>query len=72
MHSLANETGGFSVTGTDAFAAAFTRIVSDFSEYMLGYYSSRRDAAVPLRRNEVRINRSGVKAFYRSTYVAPR
>ena len=73
MHSLADETGGFSVTGTDAFADAFKRIVSDFSEYyLIGYYSARRDVTAILRRNEVRVNRSGVKAFYRSTYVAPR
>lgn len=73
MHSLADETGGFSVTGTDAFADAFKRIVSDFSEYyLIGYYSPRRDVTAILRRNEVRVNRSGVKAFYRSTYVAPR
>jgi VWFA-related protein len=67
MHSLANETGGFSVSGTDAFADAFKRIVSDFSEYyLLGYYAGRRDAGQPLRRSEVRVNRSGAKAFYRS------
>jgi VWFA-related protein len=72
MHFLANETGGFSVTGTDGFADAFKRIVSDFSEYyLLGYYSDRRALAPPLRRNEVRINRSGARAFYRSTYIAP-
>ena len=72
MHFLANETGGFSVTGTDGFADAFKRIVSDFGEYyILGYYSDRRDLAPPTRRNEVRVNRPGAKAFYRSTYVAP-
>ena len=72
MHFLANESGGFSVTGTDGFADAFKRIVSDFGEYyILGYYSDRRDLAPPVRRNEVRVNRPGTKAFYRSTYVAP-
>lgn len=73
MHLLANESGGFAVTGTDGFADAFKRIVSDFSEfYLLGYYSDRRDVGAPLRRNEVRVNRPGMKAFYRSMYVAPR
>ena len=72
MHVLANETGGFSVTGTDGFADAFKRIVNDFGEYyLLGYYSDRRDLGRPIRRNEVRVNRPGTKAFYRSTYVAP-
>jgi VWFA-related protein len=72
MHFLANESGGFSVTGTDGFADAFKRIVNDFGEYyILGYYSDRRDLGPALRRNEVRVNRPGTKAFYRSTYVAP-
>ena len=71
MHFLANESGGFSVTGTDGFADAFKRIVGDFGEYyVLGYYSDPRDLAPPIRRNEVRVNRSGTKAFYRSTYIA--
>ena len=70
MHSLANESGGFSVTGTDEFADAFKRIVGDFGEYyLLGYYSNHRDAGGRLRRNEVHVNRPGTKAFHRSTYV---
>lgn len=73
MHSLANETGGFSMTAIGVSTDAFERIVSDFGEYyLLGYYSSRRDSSEPARRNEVRIDRPGAKAFYRSTYVAPK
>lgn len=73
MHSLAMETGGFSMTLVGASADAFERVVSDFGEYyLLGYYSSRRDSIGLARRNEIRINRPGTKAFYRSTYVTPK
>jgi VWFA-related protein len=73
MHILADETGGFVVTGTNSFNKAFDRIVSENSSYyVVGYYASNDKADGSLRKNVVTVNRPGMQVLYRAAYVAPR
>jgi VWFA-related protein len=73
MHVLADETGGFAVTGTNSFSKAFDRIVAENSSYyVIGYYSSNDKADGSVRRNTITVGRSGVQVLYRAAYVAPR
>lgn len=73
MHVLADETGGFVVTGTNSFTKAFDRIVSENSSYyVIGYYSSNDKADGTLRKHAITVDRSGLQVLYRASYVAPR
>jgi VWFA-related protein len=73
MHVLADETGGFVVTGTNSFNKAFDRIVSENSSYyVIGYYSANEKTDGTLRKNVITVDRSGMQVLYRAAYVAPR
>jgi VWFA-related protein len=73
MRVLADETGGFVVTGTNGFDKALDRIVRENSSYYLvGYYSTNSKADGSVRKNEVKLARKGLKALYRASYLAPR
>jgi VWFA-related protein len=73
MRVLADSTGGFVVTGTNAFDKALARIVSENSAYyVIGYYSTNSKTDGSVRKNEVRLARKGLKALYRASYMAPR
>ena len=70
MHALADETGGFSLRNSEDFKNAFERITLEMSQYsLLGYYSTHAGGD-PRHKTEIRISRSGTKAFYRRAYVA--
>jgi len=71
LRRVADETGGFAVTNTDAVSQAFDRVVAENSAYyLLGYYPSetRKDGA--FHRLEVRVNRPGARIRARSGYIA--
>jgi VWFA-related protein len=71
MHVLADETGGFALTGTNNFNKAFDRIVAETSSYyVIGYYSSNDKTDGTLRKNTITVDRSGLQVLYRPTYVA--
>jgi VWFA-related protein len=72
MRILADETGGFAVTGTNSFNKAFDRIVSENSAYyLIGYYSSNDKPDGTLRKDAITVNRPGAQVLYRPAYVAP-
>ena len=72
MHVLADETGGFALTGSNGFNKAFDRIVAENSSYyMIGYYSSNDKTDGTLRKNTITVDRSGLQVLYRAAYVAP-
>jgi VWFA-related protein len=72
MHVLADETGGFVLTGTNAFNKAFDRIVAEnTSYYVIGYYASNDKTDGTLRKNTITVDRSGLQVLYRAAYVAP-
>jgi VWFA-related protein len=72
MRIVADETGGFVVTGTNAFNQALDRIVRESSSYYLLGYSSTKAADGKFRKTEVKLARSGVQLFYRPGYLARR
>ena len=70
MHALADATGGFSIRNSEDFKNAFERITLEMSQYyVLGYYSTHTGGDAT-HKNEIRVSRSGTKAFYRRAYVA--
>jgi VWFA-related protein len=70
---IADQTGGFAVTGTSALNPIFDRIVSENSSYYLvGYYSTNETANGEFRENEITLSQDQFKAFYRPGYFAPR
>jgi VWFA-related protein len=73
MHILADDTGGFVVTGTNSFTKAFDRIIAESSSYyVIGYYASNDKADGTVRKNTISVDRSGLQVLYRAAYVAPR
>ena len=69
MRTLAEETGGFAVLNSNDFDPALKRIDAETSDYyVLGFYSSNRDAAKRVRELEVRVRRPDVKVFSRRYY----
>jgi VWFA-related protein len=73
MHVLADDTGGFAVTGTNSFRKAFDRIVQEnTSYYVIGYYSTNDKSDGSVRKNEIQVSRPGVHVWHRPAYVAPR
>jgi VWFA-related protein len=73
FHVVAEQTGGFAVTGTNAFSRAWGRIVAESSVYyLIGYYSSNPQANGRFRRHVVTVTRPGLKVQHRSGYVSPR
>ncbi len=73
MHVLADDTGGFAVTGTNTFTKAFDRIVAENSSYyLIGYYSGNDKADGTLRKNVITVSSPNVQVLYRAAYAAPR
>ena len=73
MRVLADSTGGFVVTDTNNIDKALARIVTENSSYyVIGYYSTNSKADGNVRKNEVKLARKGLKAIYRTSYIAPR
>ncbi|MBA2353133.1 MAG: VWA domain-containing protein [Acidobacteria bacterium] len=73
LRSLAEETGGAASVNSNDFSTFYDRVVRDSSTYyLLGYYptNERRDGRV--RRIQVRMNRPGLEAYARKSYVAPK
>jgi VWFA-related protein len=72
FYVLAEQTGGFAISGTNAFNRAVDRIVAESSTYyLIGYYSSNQNADGRFRFHKVIIKRPGVKALHRSGYLGP-
>lgn len=72
LQTFAEETGGFAVVNTNAFANAFDRIVEENSSYyVLAYYppNPRRDGR--FHRIEVRLTRPGLTVRARRGYASP-
>ena len=73
FHVIADQTGGFAVTGTSKFEPVLDRIVRESSSYyMIGYYSTNETANGEFRNNEIKLSQERLKAFYRPGYFAPR
>ena len=73
MRTLAEETGGFTVTNVNNFDKALDRIVREHSSYyLIGYYSSNDKADGKTRRNAITLNRQDAQVVYRPSYTAPR
>ena len=68
---LAEESGGFAVVNTNSLSEGFARVVRENSSYyLLGYYSTNTTADGKVRRNEIKVPRSGVRVVYRASYRA--
>jgi VWFA-related protein len=73
FHVIAEQTGGFAVTGTSVFEPVLDRIVRENSSYyLIGYYSTNEAATGEFRNNEIQLSQERLKAFYRPGYFAPR
>ncbi len=73
LHKLSAETGGFAVTSSAGFAAAFDRIIADNSSYyLLAYYPSSNKRDGRFHAIDVRVNRPGVTIRARRGYTAAR
>ena len=71
MEALANVTGGFKVTNTNRFMAAFERVRQENSTfYTLGFNSSYQGRDGRFVRVEVKVKRPGLKARHRDGYFA--
>jgi VWFA-related protein len=71
LRALAEVTGGFALTNSNAFDAAFDRIVRENSSYyVLGYQSTNERRDGRYRRVRVQVNRSGVQVRARDGYLA--
>jgi VWFA-related protein len=69
LSSLAEATGGFAVTGSNAFNDGFERIVEENSSYyLLGYSSSNLKTDGKFRRVRVEVTRPGLVVRTRSGY----
>jgi VWFA-related protein len=69
MRTLAEDTGGFAVLNSNDFDPALKRIDAETSDYyVLGFYSTNRDAAKRVRELEVKVNRPDAKVFSRRFY----
>jgi VWFA-related protein len=73
MRTLADETGGFTVTNVNNFDKALDRIVREHSSYyVIGYYTTNDKADGKTRKNAIALNRTDVQVVYRPTYTAPK
>jgi VWFA-related protein len=69
MRTLAEGTGGFAVLSSNDFDPALKRIDAETSDYyVLGFYSSNRDAAKRVRELEVKVSRPDLQVFSRRFY----
>lgn len=72
LRSIADLTGGFALTGSNRFEAAFTRLVRENSSYyILGFQTGDDRRNGRFRRLDVRVTRPGLQVRTRSGYVAP-
>jgi VWFA-related protein len=70
--TLATETDGIAVIGTNDLHAGMARIIDDVSAYyLLGYYSTNPKADGKLRKIKVRVKQSNVTVAARRGYVVP-
>ena len=73
FYVLADQTGGFAVSGTNAFNPVLDRIVRENSSYyMIGYYSTNEKTDGKFRTNQVKLSRDRVQVLFRAGYYAPR
>jgi len=73
LRALAAVTGGFAVTNSNGFKAAFERIVQENSSYyMLGFNSSNEKRNARYVNVTVRVRRPGLQVRSVNGYVAPR
>ena len=69
MRTIAEDTGGFAVLNANDFEPALKRIDAETSDYyVLGFYSTNRDASKRVRELEVKVRRPDVKVFSRRFY----
>jgi VWFA-related protein len=72
MRTMANETGGLAMVTTNDMGEAFRRISDEHSShYVIGYYSSNRDADGKIRRITVKRRPTGETIRARREYRAP-
>ncbi|HET7695607.1 MAG TPA: VWA domain-containing protein [Vicinamibacterales bacterium] len=72
LRSLADETDGIAVTGTNDLNAGFKRIADDLAAYyVLGYYTTNTRFDGGLRNLRVRLTRTGQQVRARRQYRAP-
>jgi VWFA-related protein len=73
LRSLAEDTGGYASVNSNDFTEAWTRVVSDNSNYyVLGYYPKNEKRDGRFRKIEVRVKRDGVEVRSRKGYTAPK
>lgn len=71
MEALANVTGGFKVTNTNSFMAAFERVRQENSAfYTLGFNSTYGERDGRFVRVDVRVKRPGLRVRHRDGYFA--
>jgi VWFA-related protein len=71
LRTLAENTDGFAVVGTNDVVGSVRRIENDLSAfYLLGYYSSNPNNNGRFRRIEVKVNTPGVRVSARRGYFA--
>ena len=69
MRTLAEDTGGFAVINSNDFEPALKRIDAETSDYyVLGFYSSNKDAAKRVRELDVKVRRPDLKVYSRRFY----
>ncbi len=72
LRTLASETGGLSVVGTNSFDTGFDQILQDNSAYyVLGYYPTNTKHDGKYRKISVKIKRPGLTVRARAGYNAP-
>jgi VWFA-related protein len=70
LRTLADLTGGIAVINQNDFNKALKRIDNETSDYyVVGFYSNNPDPRKKTRRLEVKVNRSGLNLFYRTSYT---
>jgi VWFA-related protein len=71
MQDIAEGTGGFALTASNAYSEAFDRIVQETSSYyLLGYSSTNTRQEKTPRKLRVEVTRPGLTVRTRSSYVA--
>ena len=71
LRTLAENTDGFAVVGTNDLVGSVRRIENDLSAfYLLGYYSTNSVANGRFRRIEVKVKQPGVRVSARRGYLA--
>ena len=70
LRVIANETGGIAVVNQNDFTKALKRIDAETSDYyVLGYYSNNPDPLKRTRKIEVKVTRSGLNTWSRTSYT---